>query len=252
MDPLLFAGACMIVKIHGVLEEINSGHAYLALPGGLTYEVLVSSWTGARMGASIGQPVTLYTLHYIEGQNSGSTAYPRLAGFLSLQDKRFFELFTSVNGIGYRTALAAMALSSDRIATAIAERDAAMLQGLPKIGKRTAETIIATLHGKVEGFVSPGGSPEEEVVEAAPVSGAGAGKKKGKAPAAVVDKAADAKLAKRREISRDALDLISGLGENRAQVMVWIEAVMEAEPELVDQNELIAKALAQRESGRRG
>lgn len=241
----------MIVKIQGVLESIESGHVYLALPGGLTYEVLVSSWTGARMGASIGQPVTLYTLHYIEGQNSGSTAYPRLAGFLSMQDKRFFELFTSVNGIGYRTALAAMALSSDRIATAIAERDAAMLQGLPKIGKRTAETIIATLHGKVEGFVSLAGGPrEEEVVAEVPEKG---GKKKGKGAAApAVDKDGDAKVAKRRAISRDALDLISGLGENRAQVMVWIEAVMEADGELVDQNELIAKALAMRESGRRG
>jgi holliday junction DNA helicase RuvA len=239
----------MIVKIRGVLESIASGHAHVALPGGMTYEVLVSSWTGARMGASIGQEVTLYTLQYIEGQNSGSTAYPRLAGFLSEQDKRFFELFTSVNGIGYRTALAAMALSSDRIATAIAERDAAMLQGLPKIGKRTAETIIATLNGKVESFVVPAGLREEEpVADAAPITG----KKKGKAAAVVVDKEADSKAAKRREISRDVLDLISGMGENRAQVMVWIEAVMEAEPDLVDQNDLIAKALGQRESGRRG
>ncbi len=237
----------MIVKIHGVLESIASGHAHLALPGGLTYEVLVSSWTGARLGASIGQPVTLYTLHYIEGQNSGSTAYPRLAGFLSENDKRFFELFTSVNGIGYRTALAAMALSSDRIATAISERDAAMLQGLPKIGKRTAETIIATLHGKVEGFLAPTGAREDEPAVAEVVEKAG--KKKGKA-APAVDKEAEAKAAKRREISRDALDLISGLGENRAQVMVWIEAVMEADLELVDQNELITRALAQRESGR--
>ncbi len=234
----------MIVKIHGVLESIASGHAHVALPGGLTYEVLVSNWTGARLGASIGQPVTFFTLEYIEGQNSGSTAYPRLAGFLSENDKRFFELFTSVNGIGYRTALAALALSSDRIAVAISERDAAMLQGLPKIGKRTAETIIATLHGKVEGFVTPGGSHEEEVVTEVVVA---SGKKK-KGPA--VEKEVDAKANKRREIARDALDLISSLGENRAHAMVWIEAVMEANPELVDQNELIAKALERRVSGR--
>ena len=39
------------------------------------------------------------------------------------------------------------------IAAAIAEKDIDLLKSLPEIGKRTAETIVAELHGKVDRFV---------------------------------------------------------------------------------------------------
>ena len=39
-------------------------------------------------------------------------------------------------------------------ATAIANRDATALISMPEIGKRSAQTIIAELHGKVDVFVT--------------------------------------------------------------------------------------------------
>ena len=102
----------------------------------------------------MGQTLTLNTFHFIEMQGQGTTAIPRLAGFTTAQDRRFYELFTTVKGIGNKRALRAMALESAQIAAAIADRDLALLQSLPEIGRRTAETIVATLSGKVDAFVS--------------------------------------------------------------------------------------------------
>ena len=79
---------------------------------------------------------------------------PRLAGFLSVEDRAFFELFTTCKGIGNRKALRAMSLDVGQLAGAISDRDIALLQTLPDIGRRTAETIIATLHGKVDRFLN--------------------------------------------------------------------------------------------------
>lgn len=56
--------------------------------------------------------------------------------------------------MGNRKALKAMAIEPGVFARAIAERDGRALQQLPEIGKRMAETVIAELTGKVDGFVS--------------------------------------------------------------------------------------------------
>ena len=62
-------------------------------------------------------------LHYLEGQANGAVFRPRLVGFTSDRDRRFFELLTSVKGIGYRKALRALAMPIATIARAVAEKD---------------------------------------------------------------------------------------------------------------------------------
>jgi Holliday junction DNA helicase RuvA len=93
-------------------------------------------------------------LHYLEGQSQGSSFLPRLIGFSSEQDRSFFELFTTVKGIGNRKALRALIRPFMETAAAIANRDATSLTSMPEIGKRSAETIIAELHGKVDIFIT--------------------------------------------------------------------------------------------------
>ena len=46
-----------------------------------------------------------------------------------------------------------MRLPHQVIAQAIAAKDVQLLTSLPEIGKRRSETIVAQLHGKVEGFL---------------------------------------------------------------------------------------------------
>ncbi len=199
-----------------MLEAIGESSVLIRTDGPLSYEVLAPSYVLARLGGGIGRPVTLHTLYYLESQNQGSSFLPRLAGVLTVQDRRFFELFTTCKGIGNRKALRAMALDTGQIAAAIAGRDATILQSLPEIGRRTAETIIATLHDKVDAFV---GSTAFTRGGAAEGSGAAAPSGMG----------------------RDALGLLVQLGENRVQAMQWIDQVLRGDDKPGDVQELIAR-----------
>ena len=206
----------MIAKIEGTLESIDADKAYIRLPDGLTYEVLLPAYTSARLSGSIGRDVTLHTLHYLESQAQGVTIFPRLAGFLSVTDKQFFELFVTCKGIGHRRALRAMTLSTAQIAGAIADRDLAMLQSLPEVGKRTAETIAVTLRGKVDRFL--------DVLPAGATSG---GDGSATTPAG--------------GLARDALHVLLQLGENRAQATAWIDRAMSSDDAPTDTEALVAE-----------
>ena len=206
----------MICRIHGVLEGIANGRAQVAPEGGLTYEVLLPAYAAARLGASIDSPITLHTVHFLEGSSQGTSFIPRLAGFLSETDKAFYELFTTVKGIGARKALRAMALDTGQIAAAIAERDVKLLQSLPEIGKRMAETIVATLHGKVDRFVSEAAYGDRR-------EAAGGGTATG------------------RTASREALEVLLQLGESRTQAVAWIDQVLTRRPELDDAQVIITE-----------
>jgi len=213
----------MIGRIQGRLEAIEGTHALVALGdpqfGSLTYEVMLPAYTALRLQTSIGQPVALLTYHFVESQGQGTTLIPRLAGFLTQQDREFFELFTTCKGVGNKRALRAMTMEPASIAAAIADRDIATLQTLPEIGKRMAETIIATLHGKVNGFIDPGA--------AAP-----AGKSKGKA----------APAAGPGNLARQALDVLLQLGEQRTSAMTWIEqAIRDIDNRPTDVQDLVAR-----------
>lgn len=207
----------MITRITGQLESIENHRAYIAPEGGLVYEVLLPTFAAVRLGGSIGQIVTLHTIHYLEGSSQGSHFVPRLAGFLTPTDRQFFELFTTVKGIGPRKALRALGLETGQVAGAIADRDVKLLQSLPEIGKRMAETIVATLHGKVDTFVSGavyGGEPGGGTT-ASPRSGA----------------------------AREALEVLMQLGETRSQAVAWIDQVMAGDGEIEDSEQLIAAVL---------
>lgn len=122
---------------------------------GLSYEVLLPRYLAERAAERVGQVVTYQTRQHLEAQGQGASFIPRLLGFETREDRAFFELLTSVKGLGARKALRAMAIEPAQFARAIASRDAKALQKLPEIGKRLAETIIAELHGKIDGYLSP-------------------------------------------------------------------------------------------------
>lgn len=148
----------MISRIRGKLIGVEDKVAAQIEPEGspFAYEVLLPAYLAERYQNAIGQVVTFVTFEYLEGQGQGTSFIPRLIGFASEQDRRFFDLFTTVKGIGNKKALRAMAVEPARIARAIMTRDTKALVELPEIGKRMAETIVAELHGKVETFLSMG------------------------------------------------------------------------------------------------
>jgi Holliday junction DNA helicase RuvA len=142
----------VITRIRGELVELTERSALLHVEA-LTYELFVPAANVSDLIRKIGQPVEFFTLHYLEGQSQGSSFLPRLIGFSCERDRAFFELFTTVKGIGNRKALRALVRPFAETAAAISNRDAKALTAMPEIGKRSAETIIAELHGKVDPFV---------------------------------------------------------------------------------------------------
>ncbi len=143
-----------------MLTEVAAGAVLVDAGGGLWYEVLVPACDVERLARRAGREVVLHTLHYIEGDPARGTQQPRLIGFLSEGDRAFFRLFTTVKGIGVRRALRALVRPVAEVAAAIQAKDARLLKMLPEIGARTAEQIIAELHGKVAEFAGEARPPE--------------------------------------------------------------------------------------------
>jgi Holliday junction DNA helicase RuvA len=77
---------------------------------------------------------------------------PRLVGFTTEAELEFFELFCTVEKIGVKKALKALARPIKEIADAIQRQDSKWLTTLPGIGAASSEQIIATLRRKVTRF----------------------------------------------------------------------------------------------------
>lgn len=170
----------MIRSIAGLLVELDiptraggspsgSGQALIEPEGTSTgYEVLLPGFLALRLEGQIGQVVRLRTLHYLESHGQGTSFIPRLIGFADDRERRFFEVFTTVKGLGYRRALRAMAEEPALIAQMIVSKDTRGLIRLPEVGKRLAETIIAELTGKVDIFLDLHASDGIGPIEAKP------------------------------------------------------------------------------------
>ncbi len=132
-----------LLDINGIVYE-------MFIPSGLVEEIKEKINKAKR--ENIDGKLTFFTVHYIEGGMGGGPLTPRLIGFLDPLDRDFFELFTSVSGLGVRTALKAMVVPINEIARAIENADELRLDALPEIGLSTAKKIIAELKGKMAKF----------------------------------------------------------------------------------------------------
>jgi len=143
----------MISALTGELREVDENRVQLAI-GAMLFELMVPAADLESLRALKSQEITFHTLMYLEGDPNRGNLEPRLIGFLRPEDKQFFELFTTVKGIGPKTALRALTVPVGQIAAAIESRDGRFLVGLDGVGKRTAELIVAELSGKVGRFVT--------------------------------------------------------------------------------------------------
>jgi Holliday junction DNA helicase RuvA len=145
----------MISAITGDLRRVEDDRVHLSC-GPVIYEILVPASDITELHASLGEQITFHTVFDIEGDPTRGGLTPRLIGFLRVEDKRFFERFITVKGIGPKRALRALVQPAGQIAHAIESRDTRFLVSLPEIGKRTAEQIVAELAGKVTEFAVVG------------------------------------------------------------------------------------------------
>jgi len=200
----------MLVRLSGQLTDVGDESVVIEREG-MAYEVHVPRYTLGELLASRGRQVTLHTLQYLEGNPTGGNLTPRLVGFLHVEDRAFFQMFTTVKGVGVRKGLRALAEPIVRVARDIESADIKGLSRLPGVGARLAQQIIAELRGKATPFTRG--------------AGAGATPDVGMTPA-----------------QRDALELMVALGDGRADAQRWLERAAQLHPELADVQDWVRAA----------
>lgn len=231
----------MLTRIAGELERVetasNAGSSGCAscvvgLEIGLAYEALLPSYTAAALLERVGQRVTLHTVEIHEQGASGGNITPRLLGFASEDDRRFFEAVTKVKGLGPKRVLRLMAAPTAQIALAIEREDAKFLKTLPEVGPKLAETIARELKGKVAAFVD---ARAREVEVKSP--GAGVKSQAGASSGAMVGLSSEAQQA--------AVALVR-LGQSEAEAARMVRAALERNEDLARADEILAAAFGAR------
>lgn len=142
----------MIGYIEGKVLKVAED-AILLLAGHVGYEILLPVVVMKKISSEVSEKSIALHIYYYQTERQPR---PILIGFHSEDEKEFFQQFISVAAIGPLKAVKAMEKPIDQIAQAIESQDVIFLSGLKGIGKRTAQKIIATLHGKVSRFVPDG------------------------------------------------------------------------------------------------
>ena len=154
----------MIVRITGQLTEVNEDSVVIDRDG-LARDVLVPMFAVVELAPVRGRQVTLFTTEFLEGNQASGHLTPGMLGFVREEDRLFFSRFVNVKGIGPRKALKSLAEPISRIAGWIETGDVKSLCGLPGIGKRAAELIVASLKGKMSDLAVGSDLRTEEQVE---------------------------------------------------------------------------------------
>ncbi|MCX5720008.1 MAG: helix-hairpin-helix domain-containing protein [Nitrospirae bacterium] len=137
----------MISYLEGELIETYDDRITL-LVDGIGYDILIPAYLMNEIKEDEKKGVKELKLHISYNQTERQPK-PILVGFKHPLDKKFFELFISVEDIGPTAAIKALIKPVGDIARSIEEKDARALRQLKGIGERKAEKIIATLKGKV-------------------------------------------------------------------------------------------------------
>ncbi|MFT3788018.1 MAG: helix-hairpin-helix domain-containing protein [Tepidisphaeraceae bacterium] len=144
----------MLSALTGQLAKVHDNNSIDLAAGPIVFSLLIPAFDVEPLRSLVGQAMTFHTLVYLEGDPGRGNLEPRVIGFVRSDDRTFFELFTTVKGIGTRTALKALTEPIGTIAAWIESKDARSLTRLSGIGKRTAELVVAELSGKCAKFAS--------------------------------------------------------------------------------------------------
>jgi Holliday junction DNA helicase RuvA len=132
----------MIAKLRGLLDSFAADHAVVDVSG-VGYLVFASTRTLAALGP-VGGEVVLHTVMQVSQDDI------RLIGFASGDERDWFRLLTSVQGVGARVALAILStLPGDDLHRAVAGGDSAMIARSPGVGPKLAQRIVHELRDKV-------------------------------------------------------------------------------------------------------
>ncbi len=173
----------MIAKLTGRLDSSSAGHAVIDV-GGVGYLVEASARTLDALGP-VGGDITIHT-EMLVGED-----FLRLLGFAKAEERDWFRLLTSVQGVGAKVALAILsALEIGDLQRALASGDSAMIARANGVGPKLAQRIAHELKDKAGALGGIAGSSPALSATSGPLGDAvaaltGLGFKPGEASAAV-------------------------------------------------------------------
>jgi holliday junction DNA helicase RuvA len=142
----------MIASLRGQALRVGPGIVVLEV-GGVGYQI--SATASACRRASAAGEVTLIThLHVREDAL-------QLFGFAEAAERDLFELLLGVSGVGPKAALAIVSgYAPDQVRRAVSAGDRALFTSISGIGQKTAERILIDLKDKVAALPVPAASGE--------------------------------------------------------------------------------------------
>jgi Holliday junction DNA helicase RuvA len=131
----------MIAFVRGSVAALTLNSAVIDV-GGVGYQVMCTPGTIA--GLRVGGEAQLATSMVV--REDSMTIY----GFADTDERDMFELVQTASGVGPKVAQAMLAvLPPERLRTAIAQADHAVLTSVPGIGRKGAERIVVELKDRV-------------------------------------------------------------------------------------------------------
>jgi len=135
----------MIGKLKGIVDSYGEDYVILDVQG-VGYQVHCSARTLTMLPAP-GEAATLSIDTYVREDQI------KLFGFTSDQERGWFRLLQTVQGVGAKVALSVLStLKVSELANAIAMRDKAAVSRSPGVGAKVAERIVTELKDKVPVF----------------------------------------------------------------------------------------------------
>ena len=136
----------MIARVEGKLVAKDLDFLEIMTSGGLAYELTIPLSVYETL-PRVGDLVALHTSLVVKEDSW------QLFGFVSVFEKRLFEMLLTANGVGPSLAIGLLsALSANRLIRAIRDKDIPTLQSVPRVGRKKAERLILDLSDKLDGL----------------------------------------------------------------------------------------------------
>ena len=132
----------MLYYVSGEVTVLEPGLAVIDC-GGVGYGCRVTAYTAAQL--KLHQNARLYITESIR-----EDAFD-LYGFIDKEEKRCYELLTTVNGVGPKAAMAILSAGPQNFTLAVMTGDEKLLTAAQGIGKKIAQRIILELKDKIGG-----------------------------------------------------------------------------------------------------
>ena len=136
----------MISLLAGKVKNINEKSLTIMTFGGVGYKIFTPLNTLLSLEENQEVEMLIYTSIKEDAMD--------LFGFTNKNELSLFEKLITVSGIGPKSALTMLSVSSvEHIALAVENGDASLLSGIPGVGRKSCEKIIIELKGKLSQFI---------------------------------------------------------------------------------------------------